>query len=305
FMICIDKLEGEIEEKLEELNNDVTTVSTQLNSTIKDLMGKINDIKKDLGNLPKISTEVETKVNNVLEKTRTYLERLNGLELDNLKESLPTILDAINSEVNKIMNLMAVLRSIEDEIREYAEMTNTLLNASSIINQRVAAMDIDDFVNDLILLLKLDSMDSLSNYLNELRRVVEARRRELGDTLSRVNSLIDRYTRIVAWLRKRGGNAIIGKLLDENLFSIPSPSPTYDNAKYIADTIRNIDKIFDEVSKRLGVPKELLIGIASLGPNVGINEEELAREYGLEVSVINKYLESMWKAGLIDRKYVT
>ncbi len=305
FMICIDKLEGEIEEKLEELNNDVTTVSTQLNSTIKDLMGKINDIKKGLGNLPKISTEVETKVNNVLEKTRTYLERLNGLELDNLKESLPTILDAINSEVNKIMNLMAVLRSIEDEIREYAEMTNTLLNASSIINQRVAAMDIDDFVNDLILLLKLDSMDSLSNYLNELRRVVEARRRELSDTLSRVNSLIDRYTRIIAWLRKRGDNVIISKLLDENLFSIPSPSPTYDNAKYIADTIRNIDKIFDEVSKRLGVPKELLIGIASLGPNVGINEEELAREYGLEVSVINKYLESMWKAGLIDRKYVT
>lgn len=138
-------------------------------------------------------------------------------------------------------------------------------------------------------------------------RVAESRRKELSDVLSNVNALIDKYAKITAWLKKRTNNKVVSKLLSDGVPEMPKPSPTFDNAKYIVDAIRGgVNKVIESISKGLNIPRELLTKIASLGgPNVGIDEEDIAKELNMDMSMINKYLESMWRAGLIDRKYVT
>ncbi len=145
----------------------------------------------------------------------------------------------------------------------------------------------------------------MSNYLSELTHVIELRRKELSDVLGIVNALINRYVKITAWLRKRGSNKLVSKLLGGNAAEVPSPSQTFDNAKYIGDAIRRIDEVINEMSRELGIPRDLVIKVASLGPNVGIDEESIARELNMDASTVSKYLDTMWRAGLIDRKYVT
>ncbi|BDR91780.1 hypothetical protein [Vulcanisaeta souniana] len=305
FMLCVDKLENEVEQKLGELNNELTSLSSTLNNTIRDIMNKLNAAKNIDEYLPGLSMEVESKINNLVERIKAYLMRISGLELDSIKESLPTILEAINSEANDLVNLVTTLRNIEDKIKEYMELTSVLSNASVITGIEITSMSINDFTNDLLPLVRLGSLNALSNYLNELMRVAESRRKELSDVLSNVNALIDKYAKITAWLKKRTNNKVVSKLLSDGVPEMPKPSPTFDNAKYIVDAIRGVNKVIESISKGLNIPRELLTKIASLGPNVGIDEEDIAKELNMDMSMINKYLESMWRAGLIDRKYVT
>ncbi|WP_243665478.1 hypothetical protein [Vulcanisaeta sp. JCM 16159] len=306
FMLCIDRLEGEVDQRLEELNKELSALSSSLNNTIKDLSNKLGSARKGINEyLPGLSNEIDSRINNLIERIKSYILKLNGLELENIKESLPTILETINSEVNGMIELMNILRGIEDRIKEYVELTGILRNASVILGKGIPEMTIEDFVNDLLPLIRHGSLDLLNNYLNELTHIVELRRRELSEVLGNVNALIDKYARITAWLKKRISNKLVGKLLGDSVPEIPSPSPTLDNAKYISDAIRSIDEVISEISKELNVPRDLLIKVVSLGPNVGIDEEFIARELNIDASTVNKYLESMWRAGLIDRKYVT
>ncbi|MGC8607726.1 MAG: hypothetical protein ACP5L5_09240 [Vulcanisaeta sp.] len=306
FMLCVDRVESEIDQRLEELNNELSILSSSLNNAIKEVMNKLSGVRKGIDDyLTGLSTEIESKINNLVERIKAYISRLSGLELENVKESLPTILDTINSEVNDIVNLVNILRDIEDRIKEYMELTNILGNASTIIGTEITTMNLDDFVNDLLPLVRLGSLNALNNYLNELIRIVELRRKELSDILSNVNTLIDKYVKITAWLKKRARNKLVSKLLSGGTPEIPNPSPTFDNAKYIGEAVRIVDRAIDGISKELNIPRDLLISIVSLGPNVGIDEETIAKEFGMDVSTVNKYLESMWRVGLIDRKYVT
>ncbi|MCG2895022.1 MAG: hypothetical protein L7H05_02175, partial [Vulcanisaeta sp.] len=98
---------------------------------------------------------------------------------------------------------------------------------------------------------------------------------------------------------------LVSKAVGGEVPEIPTPSPGLDNAKYISDAIRRVDEAINVISKEVGVPSNVLMAIVSQGPNVGIDEEVLSRELGVTIDVINKYLEAMWRAGLIDRKYVT
>lgn len=306
FMLCVDALRDEVGQRLEELNNDLATISTQLNSVVNDVVGKLGEIKSSLGNtLPRISAEISDRVDNMLGRIKSYLARINGLELDNLRESLPTILEAINSEAGKVIELVSKVRSIEDRIREYEELSTVLSNASVITNHRVVVMGVEDFEEDIALLLRTESAEALGRYLNELEQVIEARRRELGDVLSNANSIINRYARITAWLKKRSSNKVVSKVLSNGVPEIPTPSPNLDNAKHISDAVREVDHILESIGKALNVPSNLVISVASLGPNVGIDEENLAKELGISIDVVGKYLEVLWKAGLIDRRYVT
>ncbi len=306
FMLCIDRLEGEVDQRLEELNNELSALSSSLNNIIKDLSNKLGSARKGINEyLPALSNEIDSRINNLIERVKSYILRLNGLELENIKESLPTILETINSEVNGMIELMNILRGIEDRIKEYVELTGILRNASVIVGKGISEMAIEDFINDLLPLIRHGSLDLLNNYLNELTRIVELRRRELSEVLGNVNALIDKYARITAWLKKRINNKLVSKLLGDSVPEVPSPSPALDNAKYISDAIRNIDEVISEIGKELNIPKDLLIKVASLGPNVGIDEGSIARELNIDISTVNKYLESMWRAGLIDRKYVT
>jgi len=306
FMLCVDALRDEVGQRFEELNNDLATISTQLNSVVNDVVGKLGEIKSSLGNtLPRISAEISDRVDNMLGRIKSYLARINGLELDNLRESLPTILEAINSEAGKVIELVSKVRSIEDRIREYEELSTVLSNASVITNHRVVVMGVEDFEEDIALLLRTESAEALGRYLNELEQVIEARRRELGDVLSNANSIINRYARITAWLKKRSSNKVVSKVLSNGVPEIPTPSPNLDNAKHISDAVREVDQILESIGKALNVPSNLVISVASLGPNVGIDEENLAKELGISIDVVGKYLEVLWKAGLIDRRYVT
>ncbi len=305
LMLCVDKLENEVEQKLGELNNELALLSSTLNNTIKDAMNKLNTARNIDEYLPGLSTEVGARINNLVERIKAYLARISGLELESIKESLPTILETINSEVNDLANLVTMLRGIEDKIKEYAELTSILGNASVITGIETISMSIDDFANDLLLLVRLGTLNALGNYLNEITQVTETRRKELSDVLSNVNALIDKYIKITAWLKKRTNNKLVSKLLSEGVSEMPRPSPTFDNAKYIIDAIRGVNKAIESISKELNIPRELLTKIASLGPNVGIDEEDIAKEFNMDISMVNKYLESMWRAGLIDRKYVT
>lgn len=160
FMLCVDKLENEVEQKLGELNNELTSLSSTLNNTIRDIMNKLNAAKNIDEYLPGLSMEVESKINNLVERIKAYLMRISGLELDSIKESLPTILEAINSEANDLVNLVTTLRNIEDKIKEYMELTSVLSNASVITGIEITSMSINDFTNDLLPLVRLGSLNA-------------------------------------------------------------------------------------------------------------------------------------------------
>lgn len=267
FMLCINKLEDEVDQKLEELNNELSSLSSSLNNTIKDLLNKLSSARRSIDEyLPGLSSELDSRVNGLIERVKSYILRLNGLELENIKESLPTILETINSEVNGAIELMNTLKGIEDRVKEYVELTSILKNASVIIGKDIAGMSINDFVDDLLPLIRHGSPNVLSNYLNELVHVIELRRKELSDVLGNVNALIDKYVKITAWLKKRINNKLVNKLLSGAIPEIPNPSPTFDNAKYISDAIRNVDEVINGISRELNIPRDLLIKIASLGP---------------------------------------
>ncbi|MCG2880142.1 MAG: hypothetical protein L7H00_01825 [Vulcanisaeta sp.] len=306
FMVCLDKFRDEAERRLEELNDSVKAISAQLNNAINEALNKLNSARGSLGTvLTRVVSDIDRIINDSLAKVRSYLARLNGVEIENLRESLPSILEAINHEVNKVVELVGVVRSVEDRVREYEELSNTLSNASVIMGRRVMVMSVEDFENDIALLLNTNSLESLSRYLNTLERVVEIRRKEVSEVLSSVNLIINKYSKVIAWLRKRGSNKLVSKAVGGEVPEIPTPSPGLDNAKYISDVIRRVDEAINVIGKEVGVPSNVLMAIVSQGPNVGIDEEVLSRELGVTIDVINKYLEAMWRAGLIDRKYVT
>jgi predicted transcriptional regulator len=306
FMICLDGMRDFIEGWLEGLNTDVSTVESQLNNVIKDVITKLNDARVGLGSeLSKLNGEVEARVNALLDRIRSYLGRLGGLRFDDVKESLPSILEVIDSETRRTLDLINILRSISDSVREYMDLTSVLGNAYIILNRKYVSMSIDDFINDITLLLKLNSADTLNNYLTTLNRALEAKRKEVSEALSAANALVNNYIKAAAWLRKRSDGKILKGLMSDVVLDVPTPSPNYENARKIIDAIRSIDRVISGVAKELGIPSDVVMAIASLGPNVGIDESDLAGRLGLDADTINKYLEALWRHGLIERRYVT
>lgn len=48
FMLCIDRLEGEVDQRLEELNKELSALSLSLNNTIKDILSKLGSAGRAL-----------------------------------------------------------------------------------------------------------------------------------------------------------------------------------------------------------------------------------------------------------------
>jgi len=78
-----------------------------------------------------------------------------------------------------------------------------------------------------------------------------------------------------------------------------------DQLERIIKAKTEIDAKLKEVAIKVNVPPQLIRFIAFKGPNVGIDEIEAGKALGLESQQVINYLEVLWRAKLVEKKYVS
>ncbi|WP_069806575.1 hypothetical protein [Vulcanisaeta thermophila] len=307
FVLCLDELREAVDSAREQYLGELSSITAKLNGDVESLINKLMGARKALDSGPtEVSSIISQRIDSVINNLRSYLERLDGLDLESFRESIPSIMNSVEQEINEVLNLVNLVGQVIKEVNDYVEVANVLRNASKILGVNTPVVDREHLIRDLITIVRTNDLNLLRNYLDDLTQALGKVRINLSDYLARVEGQLGMYNRVVAWLRKRSAtNEILTKLrVGERVHEIKA-SPNLDNTEEIIGGIKSIGEVINELSSKVNVPSNVIMAVASLGPNVGIDEDELAKYLGVDRATVGKYLETLWRHGLIDRRYVT
>jgi hypothetical protein len=276
---------------------------------IKAIIGNLNTIIDSIGGEQGIRAElkdaVRAKVNELKELINRVVGNLNGLSVDKAYEALKALNDNVTREINRLRRELEVATSILLYAHEYSMITMTLSKISQLINEGDSVLKDNtsiDVVDSIVELLSRDSLEDLEIALSEYESRVKEARARLMDYINKARFKVTKISNSINWLRHRG-------LLNQD---VAIPSLNFTNLNELRMSIENLVAInkliaskLSEISNKLNVPLSVLTYIASNGPNVGIDEVVMARELGMESKDVVNYLETLWRAKLVEKRYVS
>ncbi len=198
----------------------------------------------------------------------------------------------------RVLDRLGRLTHIRDAVQSHLDrqeygLAISLLKNEAIIAEKVDEalrifhdykddlnMDENELYEDLNTILSMPQPLSLIDaYIRDLRLIAEELR---TDRISRLESLrkeAEETETMVRWVRRRLGIDV----------------------KHDKKTLL---KVLSEKAHRMGVDPHLMIAIARLGYNTGIDVERLATELGIPKNVVMMQLEKLVEMGVVEKKYV-
>ncbi len=289
---------NEVKGREENLVNEVKAIIGNLNAII-------NSIGSEQGVRAELKDAVKARVNELRELVTKVMGNLSGLSVDKAYEALKTLNDNVTREANRLRRELEVATSILLYAHEYSTLTMVLSKISQLINGGDSKPKDEANINvldSIIELLSKDSLEDLEIALSEYEGRVKEARARLMDYINKAKTKVTKMINSINWLKYRG-------LLNQDVHIPSLDSMNLNELRVSIENLVSINKLIisklSEVSSRLNVPLNVLAYIASNGPNVGLDEVVMARELGMESRVIVNYLEILWRAKLVEKRYVS
>ncbi len=277
---------------INEMKNIISNLSTLINSLINPEVN-INDAIKDI---------VRSRVKELQETVMNAVSNLSGLSIDKAYEALKSLNDNVSKEVNRLRRELELSTSILHYAHEYAIISLILTKVSQLTSNGEEIPPEDNIADSVIELLSKDALDDLETVLSEYESKVKEARGKLMDAISKVKAKAAELYNSVNWLKHKG-------LLNQDLKVPNLDSINLNEIRASIDELININNIvagkLNELASKLNVPLSIIRYIASMGPNVGLDEVIMARELGMESREVINYLEALWRAKLVEKRYVS
>ena len=292
-----------LQDKVSEVKESEGKLISEMKSTISSLNSLVNSLSNPEVNVDNaIKDVVRGKVKELQETVMRAVSNLNGLSIDKAYEALKSLSDNVSKEVNRLRRELELSASILHYAHEHAIISLILTKAFQLIGSNEEAPPEDNIVDSIIELLSKDALDDLEIVLSEYESRVKEARGRLVDVISKVKTKAIEVYNSVNWLRHKG-------LLNQDFKKPNLDSVNLSELKAGIDELVAVNNIvtskLSELSSKLNVPLNLLRYIASIGPNVGLDEVIMARELGMESREVINYLEALWRARLVEKRYVS
>ncbi len=302
-VLCIDAIEEQIAKELPGVLGEIKSFGSSLINSIKSVLGEIETFSgKDLIALNGLKSHVDSLVTGLREFMRGLIRKLDGLDISEAREVLPSIQKTIREESSRTIETLKLLKKIDELAAEYLRLCEKAIVLKQQVEIDVECLEGEEFISDISMLLGLSNRnEALSDYSEKLEEALAFVRKAVAEGQSRISLIMAEYEKMAEWiLSKARSNVFVRELTlkhgltDKNI-----------DVNRLREFVSVIDKVLEELALKLEVPIELIREIASKGPNAIIDEIELARRIGVEKDHVERLLEFLYERGIIGRKYTT
>lgn len=247
---------------------------------------------------------LRSKYNELASTMADSIEKLNGMSLDAASKSLEAIMEDAKEEYAKILEVAKSISSILSMLNEYRSLAESARRLSKLAEDWAPSLediDMDGIMDDLAKLARMGVVDQLNGIYADLSSKVRQARGSLATGIERAREVLARYSNAARWLEAK---AVMHAppVIDLGPVDQDGGGEQLDRLiKIKAD----VDAKLREIAVKLNAPLPLVRYIAFKGPNVGIDEIEAGRSLGMESQQVINYLEVLWRAKLVEKKYVS
>lgn len=301
-LIDIQRAIDEATEKESNLVKDIKATISNLNS----LIGEVSKLEANVSN--ELKDVIKSRISRLRENISRAIGNLNGLSIDKAHEALRVLSENVGKEVNRLRSEIEAASSILTYAHEYSTIVSTLSRINQLMGSDHNNESINNANNELELidsiaeLIDKDDLEDLEMVMNEYENRTKGARAKLIDAVGKLKPRVAEIANSINWLRYR-------RILNQDL-NVPNLDSTNlselrANVEELLRLSNVITSKLSELSSKINIPMNVLMYIASRGPNVGLNEEAMARELGVSVNEVINYLELLWRMKLVDKRYVS
>ncbi len=246
---------------------------------------------------------LRSKYNELASTMADSIEKLNGMSLDAASKSLEAIMEDAKEEYAKILEVAKSISSILSMLNEYRSLAESARRLSKLAEDWAPSLediDMDGIMDDLAKLARMGVVDQLNGIYADLSSKVRQARGSLATGIERAREVLARYSNAARWLE--------AKAVMHAPSNRPRPGGSRRGGEQLDRLIKikaDVDAKLREIAVKLNAPLPLVRYIAFKGPNVGIDEIEAGRSLGMESQQVINYLEVLWRAKLVEKKYVS
>lgn len=296
---------ADIEDRVNELLRNINEVSGLIKETLTNMKRWLDELSKLPQGLPsRLAESVKVIVNETLRMVNESIGGISGLGVDKAKEAIGRISSELERRIDLAKRLVNAATSIVVYAKEYNAMAETLVKASKITNDvdtEYETIDMEALWSSIEDSVSKMDVQALEVALAEMENKVKLRRARLMDAISKLRNYVSSLTKTAEWLEYRG---VLSGIKIPNLDSLDIGELNARLSELLTYAVK-IESALNDLSTKLKIPLKLLKYIASRGPNVGLDEVVMARDLGMESSEVLRYLELLWRAKLVDKRYVS
>ncbi len=301
--LALDDMEEALNEARESLGNELGRAKSSLESCASLLNSLGSELDRHAALLPpSIMDILRSKSNELALMIADSIRKLNGMSLDAASKSLEAIVEDAREESAKILEVAKSISSILSIINEYRSLTETARRLSKLVEDWMPSLedvDMDGIMDDLIKLAKMGVVDQLNEIYADLSNKVKQARGSLTTGIERAREVLMRYSNAAKWLEAKA--VMHAPIIDLG----PVDQDGEEQLDRLIKIKTDVDAKLREIAVKLNAPLPLIRYIAFKGPNVGIDEIEAGRSLGMESQQVINYLEVLWRAKLVEKKYVS
>ncbi len=303
ILLSVDDLEEEMEESRRTLDNELGNAKALL-SACGDVLNNLRvELERYSSIIPSSIMEIlASKAEELTSIVNESISKLSDASLDDALKALESLASNSREEASRILEMAKSVSSIYSLLQNYNSTLSSIESLSKLIEDwspTVDEIDMDEVVSDLARLVEIGDIDQLTGVYSDLSAKTRQARGFLMTGIEKVHDIVAKYNNAARWLETKAIARTQMPMLSQ------ADQDLADQLGRIIKAKMEIDAKLKEVAVKVNVPPQLIRFIAFKGPNVGIDEIEAGKALGLESQQVINYLEVLWRAKLVEKKYVS
>lgn len=303
ILLSVDDLEEEMEESRRTLDNELDNAKALLS----DCSDALNNLRVELERynsiIPSSIMEIlRSKAEELISRVNESISKLSDVSLDDALKALETLAGNSREDALRILEMAKSVSSIYSLLQNYNSTLSLIESLSKLIEDwspMIDKIDMDEVVSDLVRLVEMGDIEQLTGVYSDLSAKTRQARGFLITGIEKVHDIVAKYNNAARWLETKA----IARTQMPTLSQ--ADQDLADQLERIIKAKIEIDAKLKEVAVKVNVSPQLIRFIAFKGPNVGIDEIEAGKALGLESQQVINYLEVLWRAKLVEKKYVS
>jgi len=303
ILLSVDDLEEEMEESRRTLNNELENAKLLLGAC----SGVLSNLRTELERYsslvpPSVMDVLKSKAEELTSIIDESISKLSDASLDDALKALESLESNSREEASRILEMAKSVSSIYSLLQNYNSTLSSIESLSKLVEDwspTVDEIDMDEVVSDLTRLVEMGDINQLNTVYSDLSAKARQVRGFLMTGIEKARDMVAKYDNAAKWLEAKAiarTQMLMLNQVDQDLA---------DQLERIIKAKTEIDAKLKEVAIKVNVPPQLIRFIAFKGPNVGIDEIEAGKALGLESQQVINYLEVLWRAKLVEKKYVS
>jgi len=303
ILLSVDDLEEEMEESRRTLNSELENAKLLLGAC----SGVLSNLRTELERYsslvpPSVMDVLKSKAEELTSIIDESISKLSDASLDDALKALESLESNSREEASRILEMAKSVSSIYSLLQNYNSTLSSIESLSKLVEDwspTVDEIDMDEVVSDLTRLVEMGDINQLNTVYSDLSAKARQVRGFLMTGIEKARDMVAKYDNAAKWLEAKAiarTQMLMLNQVDQDLA---------DQLERIIKAKTEIDAKLKEVAIKVNVPPQLIRFIAFKGPNVGIDEIEAGKALGLESQQVINYLEVLWRAKLVEKKYVS